>query len=323
MATTRGGVAVVTNADIWGGLAAKAGKREVYARDPYFLETWADATDVWGARAVPMLRDIAVLILKPETVVTRRMGTALAFLRERGFVPVMCEPVRYTRHMNRAAWRYQYQTDDMPTADRLAVNDLLLSATDSLALILRDTAPVPGQAASVWLNTYKGSMTPANRSGDTPSLRSLVAGPNRMMSGVHIPDEPADVVRELGILFDRPERHALMCAVVATDDVTAAVEAAIAALYARTETVTLDPAAALARLSAAITVQERATDGRDAAGAALGALRAITAAVHRGEPLPWQPFLAALAGAGITLPLWDRILLGTEYIRHRAPVPSL
>ncbi len=309
------------DADILSALTVKVGKREAYARDPYFLETWADATEVWGTRAVPMLRDIAVLILKPETVVTRRMGAALAFLRARGFVPLACEPVQYTRHINRAAWRYQYQATDTPTADRLAVNDLLLSATDSLALILRDTAPVLGQAASVRLNTFKGSMTPANRGGDDLNLRSLVAGPNRMMSGVHIPDEPADVVRELGILFDRPERYALMQGLAATDDATPAVEAAITDLYARSAVVTLDPAAALARLDAAVTARERAGGGGDAIGAALGELRATVTAVQRGEPLPWHPFLAALAGAGIALPLWDRILLGTEYIRHSAPTP--
>lgn len=258
-----------------------------------------------------------MLILKPETVVARRMGAAVAFLRAHGFVPVAAETIRYTRHMNRAAWRYQYQTTDTPTADCLAVNDLLLAATDSLALILRDIAPVPGQAASVRLNTYKGSMPPATRAGD--DLRSLVAGPNRMMSGVHIPDEPADVVRELGILFDCPQRYALMSAVEMTDDATPAVEAAITDLYTRIDAVTLDSMAALARLDAAVTARKHATRDEGTVSIALGVLRAMVGAVQGGEPLPWQPFLAALAEAGITLPLWDRLLLGTEYIRHNAP----
>lgn len=90
-------------------LTASGEKYRFYARDPYFREAWADWRDVWGDDAVARAHQLVVVVFKPETVVTRTSGPGLDFLREHGFLPIWCARVAYTRHMNRAAWRYQYQ----------------------------------------------------------------------------------------------------------------------------------------------------------------------------------------------------------------------
>ncbi len=296
-------------------LTADEEKDRLYAADSYFRETWADWRDAWGDEATAHARQLVVVVFKPETVVTRTIGPGLDFLREHGFLPIWCVRVAYTRHMNRAAWRYQYEAK-LPSVDRLAVSDLLLSAGDALCVILRDSGPSTASAASVRAGRLKGSMTPAQRR--TGELRAIVGGPNRMLSGVHMPDEPADVVRELGILCDGPTRRTLLreiggCLGTATPSPwDAPVAAAIAALYHQHAAVTLDVAAALARTRALI-----ATGAGDHPEAS-GALREMLAAAAAGTPLPWNAFLAQLERADLTPPLWDRLLLGTTFLQENA-----
>lgn len=159
-------------------------------------------------------------------------------------------------------------------------------------------------------------MTPAQRR--TGELRAIVGGPNRMLSGVHIPDEPADVVRELGILFDGDARRALLRDVGAClgDDPPvpgdAHTNATVEALYRQHAAVNLDVGAPLARTRALV-----------AAGAtnrpeATEQLREMLAALAAGGTLPWGAFLAQLERAVLAPPLWDRLLLGTTYVQEGA-----
>lgn len=294
-------------------LTANEEKYRRYAADTYFRESWADWSDMYGDDAVTYARQLVVVVFKPETVVARTIDPGLAFLREHGFLPAWCARISYTRHMNRAAWRYQYEAA-LPSVDRLAVADALLSATDALCVILRDTGRVAAATASVRAGHLKGSMTPAQR--QPGELRAIVGGPNRMLSGVHMPDEPADVVRELGILFDGATRRALLRDLGAAPPAAwdAPVAAAVEALYRQYAAVPLDVAAALARTRALLAA------GADTHPEATEGLRTMLTAAAAGVPLPWGAFLAQLARADLDLPLWDRLLLGTTFVQENAAV---
>lgn len=78
--------------------------------------------------------------------------------------------------MNRPARRYQYQAD-LLSVDRSAVCDRLLSASNSLCVVLRDDRLGVGIAASVRAGRLTGSMTPdPRRLGE---LRWSPPGPTR------------------------------------------------------------------------------------------------------------------------------------------------
>jgi hypothetical protein len=60
----------------------------------------------------------------------------------------------------------------------------------------------------VRLSELKGSASKPN--GDGTRMRELLGMPNRLLNFVHIADEPADIIRELGIVFDAAERRTVL-----------------------------------------------------------------------------------------------------------------
>ena len=62
--------------------------------------------------------------------------------------------------------------------------------------------------ATVRLSNLKGGPDAATRGAG--SLRSALRSANRLFTFVHTADEPADIVRELAVFFDRDERRRLL-----------------------------------------------------------------------------------------------------------------
>jgi hypothetical protein len=118
-------------------------------------------------------------------------------------------------------------------------------------LFFEDVVPHGSWPASLRLAQRKGHSLPARRRPD--DLRSVLRPPNQILNFVHVADEPADIVRELGIFFDRRERRALLAALRDRHrhDALARVAAAIAAVEAHQPAHDLDFAASLARLERA------------------------------------------------------------------------
>ncbi|MGC9665090.1 AfsA-related hotdog domain-containing protein [Planosporangium sp. 12N6] len=290
-------------------LSVSAAKRALFAVDSYFRDSWEDLCELPADDVDRILRHHALLLLKPDAVVGRRLETAAGWLARQGTV-VAAERVRLDRHTIRAMWQYQW---NVASRDRRDLADLLCHGDgDSLLLVVR--MPPDTRPATARLSAAKGPADPARR---TPGqLRHLLGNENFLLNFVHAADEPADLVREIGVLFDAPERRRLYRQLRRGADATAAVETAVRDLYERT------PARDLT-LSGLLSRQYRRLDGRR--GPAVRELAAALSATDAGLNADWRGLCALAERAGAPFDAWDRVVLGTHLMVASEPgtVPIL
>ncbi|WP_409181590.1 nucleoside-diphosphate kinase [Amycolatopsis sp. VS8301801F10] len=285
----------------WRRLSVVPEKREVFGCDLYFREGWADVLSVFGGDATGVLGGLAMLVVKPDAVAGRRLGPIMEYLADNGFVPVATTRFAYTRHSMREVWRYDWH---IYTVDRLQLCTFWYLTNDVLVFLARDVRPVPGLPATVRLCELKGVGDPARR--QSHHLRTKLNPPNRMLNFVHVGDEPADIVRELAIFLDRPERLRFLEDLRAHlgEDRTAQARAEIAALEADCPAHDLDLAAALSRLAPL------------AGEAAAARLRDVAAS---GERISWDE-LAELVPFE-KADRWDVIVTASFVVHDERPVP--
>jgi hypothetical protein len=177
-------------------------------------------------------------------------------------------------------------------------------------LLLHDRRPdvVP---ATVRLAGLKGTADVARQRPG--SLRHMLAQPNRVLSFVHVADEPADIVRELGLLLDRPRRARVLSALAGGRLSEADATTLQAALdEAAREARPVDVAGALERVTATVRATHTSKPARERALRHLDGMAA-------GRRIPWRDFADALDELGLALDRWDAALLGTSYIVYDEP----
>ena len=179
----------------WEALTRSPLKARLYTQEAHFREGLAATEACYGDRLTALLHRTALLIVKPEGLAAGKALPIMTFIHDHGFVPVGVTYRRLSRLQWREIWRYQLSA---ATLDRIAVNDLMLR-DPVLILLLNDTHAlhIP---ASVRLSALKGPSDIARQSATC--LRRLLNQPNRLFSLLHVSDEPADLLRELAILFD-------------------------------------------------------------------------------------------------------------------------
>ncbi|MFH8337106.1 hypothetical protein [Streptomyces sp. AM6-12] len=309
------------DAEVWPALTVSSTKTELFAEDLYFRECWSDALDVLGApagatgaapaagtgrdrAAADALAPLGLLSFKCDGMAGRRAERTLRYLADQGFSILASAPIRHNRHSMRELWRYNWH---VYTTDRLALMTLMHSVTDSVLLIVRDDrrdAAVPG---SVRLADLKGSADPEARGPE--HLRTVLDPPNKIINFVHVADEPADIVREIGIFLDRPERRALLAEVRAADAeaATRRAHAEVARLEARIPASDFDLEAALKRVEPAA--------GPDA-------LARLRFAVSGGTRLSWDELCTLLDPADPAVEVWDFVRIATEVLDADRPASA-
>lgn len=300
------------------GLTAHSSKAALYCVDTYFREAWEDLREVTGGRAADLARGHALLLLKPDAVVRRRLLPALDWLERHGWTVVSATAVRIERRAIRAMWQYQWNT---ATRDRRDLADRFMVRTDSLVLVLRPpaAAALEGTAdgwATSALTRVKGPSEPAGcRPGQ---LRYDLGTLNQQLNLVHSADEPADLVRELGICHDAAERQLVLGRMAAENDDGAAARRLAAELGARHEPAALSLADTFGALL-------RHVDGVAGARPEAAQLRAAVAAGLRGETVAWRDVVALAGRCGVPLTDWDVVVLGTSLLTPTLPgvVPLL
>jgi hypothetical protein len=273
----------------------------------YFRESLRTVREEIGDDAGTELWHAAMLMMKPEGLAAGKLGPVHDFLRDNGFTVSAVERPVLNRFTWRELWRYQLTG---ATCDRLAVNDLVL-CRPALLLALRhdDPGDVP---ATVLLASLKG---PADVADQWPGcLRTRLAQPTKLFSYVHVADEPADLVRELGVLLERGPRARVLAALRDRTLAGADAEVLVGALEADRQVVRdMDAAAALERAAEALAALP---DGR---GPAEDRLRAELDRMRAGGRIAWAPFAQAVADSGVKLDEWDLALLGASFIRTDVP----
>jgi nucleoside diphosphate kinase len=223
-------------------ISADPAKLERYARDIAFREAWTDLAACWGDEAEDILSKRAFVLFKPEAVLARYLEEATGELERHGFAPVLWRLVRLDRNLVRGIWRYELAEARLAT---LAAVDIVATAGVCLLVGLRDDRPEPGRYAAARLASLKG---PARQAERRPGqIRYRLRNPALLLNFLHTPDEPADAVRELGVLFAADERLALFDELRAGRDVS--LGPAFAAAYAETPPHALDLDASLELLA--------------------------------------------------------------------------
>jgi hypothetical protein len=285
-------------------------KFAIFSTESYFREAWDGLVAEFGERAEAVAQRLVVVTFKPEAIVGRRVRSCLAFLLARRFVPILHRVVRHSRRSMREIWRYQW---NVATLDRLALSDRLNTATESLWVVLQDVAEPLELPAAVRLRGLKGSALPWLRGPE--HLRSVLGGSNRMMTFVHASDEPIDVIREIGITFDRDERLRLYQDVAAglfRDDTAGVLESA-EELYRLHPGHPLELGRSLADLGRAL--RRRAAE-RPESRRVIERLERRLRSAESGEALPWREFEAGLREVGLPLDGWDLLVVGSHFVQH-------
>ncbi|WP_431973615.1 nucleoside-diphosphate kinase [Micromonospora haikouensis] len=280
----------------WPALSRIPEKIEYYRHDIYLREALAELTERFGADLPDVLWRSTLLLVRPEGLRSGRLPAVLEFLDHHGFAVVAARTVAFDRLQAREMWRYQHT---LASIDRLAVTDQILVGNPSLVLLLRarTSGALP---ASVELCTLKGPADPARRRPDT--LRSLLDQPNLMFSLIHCADEPADLARELGIMFDSAARRELIAAL---------------------DRQGLDPAgqAALDAAAAAPPVAYTLDDTLNRVRSALSGtadLSLLDALVSGGHD-SWRPLMREVDRTGSRVDPIDLAYIGTCFIEYDEP----
>ncbi|MFF3448661.1 nucleoside-diphosphate kinase [Streptomyces sp. NPDC002667] len=264
-------------------------KQRLYGADTYYQESHDQLADLTGD-ITGFAHRHALLLLKPDAVVARRLDAAADWLAAQGFRIVGAAVTRLTRTMIRSLWYFQW---NLATPYRRRLAALFLEDADALVLLVRPVhdLEVP---ASVELTRLKGPTDPdARRPGQ---LRHLLGRYSYLLNLVHTPDEPADVLRELAVHFDAGERDRLFRSALADEDRAAHALELTGRLYAATEPRDLDFAPAVARLRETVS-RHPGTDASEGPRALL--------------ETAWRQ--------GIALDPWDAVIVGSNVLPMRQP----
>jgi len=285
-------------------------KLEMYPTEEggYLGSGLAAGYQVFGPALPDVLSEVAVLVVQPDAIARRQVGCCVSFLRPHGLVPVTAVPFVLELPMARALWRFQFNA---VTADSLAIGEGVYCHGPSLMLLLRDVDPVPGRPACVRLAGLKGSSDPARRGPQ--HLRTALTSINRVFGAVHCPDEPLDILREVGVMFTGPALVEVFETLRSALDTGSPydVDSAAESVYASAPAHDLDVARATERLLAVLDA--------DGSRPARRLAQRLDAARRQGTPLDWLAFADGLTMLGVDPRGWDPLLAGSAHVRYELP----
>lgn len=291
----------------WNQLTRVPAKVAAYKDEIYFRETWEELS--LPLVEVPnLLHETVTVVFKPDSVVGRRIGPILDYLGQHGFNPIAIQKFVFTRHMTREIWRQQ---GNAATLDRFRLIDEMLDTTPCLMVLFRNRRATSETPATPILRNLKGN---GFRDHKPPSgLRAAAHSPLPLLSLIHAPDEPIDLIRELGILLDSATRRALLTDAVGAWDADASrlVHTAVTRLYAEHPAVDLDPEAARLR---ALKALRNATGGNSHSERLIEAMES-----SRNPELTWHELVAAFAALDSGLSRWDLIMVGSMVLPLNLP----
>jgi Nucleoside diphosphate kinase len=290
-------------------------KRARYGEEVFFREVWRELLEGAGDGVSELLHTHAFVLFKPDGIVARAAKDALGRLELEGFTPVGAAVVYLDRLATRWLWLYRF---NVASIERVWLHELINSAGPSLLVALRDERATVGESipGSVRLTDHKGPSRPERRRPD--QLRTVLGVNDRLLNYMHTSDEPADMVRELGILLTAPQRKGLLEQILEGEAWPSRLDELLVAAEAATPAHTLRPEDAIAGICER--ARTRAAAARSPAERARWAQleRAATAAAHGGGGAR-QALWELLRPHAEDIERWDLIALATWVIQHNEP----
>jgi hypothetical protein len=284
-----------TTAD-WAALTESPAKSGLFAQDLYFRECWDSAVDTFGTKVTEALAPLGLVSFKSDGIAGRRGERTLDYLARHGFTIVAFSPFRHNRHSMRELWRYNWH---VYTTDRLALMTLMHTAAETMLVIVRDDRYDGVVPATVRLADLKGSADPAHRGPD--HLRSVLEPPNQTINFVHVADEPADLVRETGILLDRSELRRLLSRTAIGEDLGKEAREELARLEGACPANRFDLAESLERLAAS-TPTDAGYESR------------LRRAIADGGRMSWDELASLTERIGPGFGVYDFVRIATEVL---------
>ncbi|WFU25152.1 nucleoside-diphosphate kinase [Bradyrhizobium sp. CB1717] len=290
-------------------LTRNSRKRDLFGGDPYFRDAWDDIVNLWpdSREQIMRLHQTALVVFRPDAIVSRRIEFALEIFNAKGLTPVAVTTFKYDRMRVREGWRYQL---NIATRDRIDVMDMLLTCGRSIMVLYRQDLPDAQLPTTVWLSEMKGPSLPAGRA---PGHLRFVLGKAQVsvLTFVHISDEPADVVRELGVFLPYAARQRALRSVNAGRDVTTKLRAVLNEQYASSAEHDLLMANVIQKIRLII----REPPHRKECDPLVDRLNAIQA----GASSDWRGLLKTLKDRRIQLDRWDEIAIAAELCQRHFP----
>ena len=173
-------------------------KAALYAVEPTYRETLYEiATRVDQLSAMgPLLRQTSIGLIRPDAIAHGKVADALTFYGQLGIHPTYAMQIEVDRIAVREIWRYQLTA---ASGARIRLLDLVLTAGPSVLTCFAADPDIPELPCTVLMADAKGPADVAERQGW--ELRSRLHSPNRIEVYIHCADEPADVVRDGGLLL--------------------------------------------------------------------------------------------------------------------------
>ncbi|GGB60606.1 nucleoside-diphosphate kinase [Deinococcus soli (ex Cha et al. 2016)] len=203
-------------------------KKSEFFKDPYFREAFLTVQQAFADAALDHLQELTLVVFRPDALLLGKAHDIYKQILQRGYVPLAARTVRLNRNCIREIWRYSYY---VASADRITLHERIFDLTEAVVVLFRGVSHP--QPATVRLSLNKGSAKQEKQGGN--AIRRTVGSPNRFLSLFHVSDEPIDVVRELGVLFNWQDRLAFLHGAQQNWDGTGAQRSTEAQLLAQQE----------------------------------------------------------------------------------------
>lgn len=189
-------------------------KSELYCRDLYYELSYSIAIDVLKDRFLKTIWSIGLLIIKPEAERLGRIPLILELLSSNGYEIVRTLKTEIAAVQTTEIWKYQWSAASM---DRINTNINLMKMEPSYVLILKNPRYAVSQSCplSMILTEQKGSADAKFR--NESHFRTALKPLNMILNYIHTSDEPMDVIRELGILFDIDRLYEIYSSLINTN----------------------------------------------------------------------------------------------------------
>ena len=231
-----------------GWLSCFPEKLRCYSADDAFIAGWNSFMELHGkgTRLREQIWNLGSVLLKADCTFRGNGLRGIRFIEQHGFHICAVRELSFSRRGVEDLWRYSL---GRLSAERLELLQRLQTRCSSLYMLVKSKAHVSRFPSSLQLTELKGQADPAIR--HSASLRCVMGEPqSTFFNFVHTADEPADLVREVGLLFGEEERRSVI--LESALDARPDAEGAYEALQARSETSDLNFSCAVERLSSAV-----------------------------------------------------------------------
>jgi hypothetical protein len=225
------------------GLTVIPQKLRLYLQDIDFREALLRLSYAGDRPPIEFARQLTCFVIKPDGIVCRKGAAILDFMLAQGLMPVGVRRLRLRHQTMHAIWRYQWNRAAM---DRIRLSTLMGSSADSLLVAVADPRRSSAVPLAVRLWALKGTAFAAER--QPHHLRTHLGINGRFFGYVHLPDEPADLIRELGLMFPADGLSHFLLGLEPWRDATSEALRELRQLESETEPLEIDDELSLARL---------------------------------------------------------------------------